>query len=155
MTGGYVGANSASVCGAVTSVGQSSFPTPVNGQTIYPSSGACLDASASRDAGVNYGATVFKPASAALLNPFTSMASSDLALDFAQTRPGLVNVTANRDFLSGSTPIFKAGDKGVMVKVGPVHGLLMNGVNQQFTTFDPVNNVSKVNPFLSIGAVVE
>lgn len=155
LTGGYIGANSASVCGVVTSPGQSSFPTVVNGQTIYPAAGACLDASASRDAGVNSGAMLFQPGSAALLNPFTSAVSSGLELDFTQPRPGLVDVAASKDFISGSTPIFKAGDTGVMVKIGPVYGLLMNGVNKQFTTYDPANNIGKVNPFFSIGTFVE
>ncbi|WP_429301079.1 DUF2957 domain-containing protein [Paraburkholderia sp. GAS199] len=155
LKGGYIGANSASACGVVAYQGQSSFATLVNGQTIYPSAGACLDASASLDAGVNYGATLFQSPTAALLNPFTSAVSTNFSLDFTQTQPGLVNVTANKDFLSGNTPIFKAGDTGVMVQVGPVYGVLMNGVNTQYTTYDPANNVSKVNPFLSIGAFVQ
>lgn len=155
LAGRYVGTNSASVCGVVMSPGQSSRSSPVNGQMIFPSAGACTDGSASSDAAVNNGAMSFQGGSATLLNPFTSAPSSDLALDFTQSRPGLVSVTANRSFLSGGTPVFKAGDTGVMVKVGPVYGLLMNGVNQQFTTYDPVNNVSKVNPFLSIGFFAE
>lgn len=155
LAGGYIGTNSASVCGVVTSPGQSSSPTIINGQIIYPSAGACLDASASRDAGVNSGAMLFTPGSAALLNPLTSAVSTGLAMDFTQPRPGLVDVVANKDFLSGSTPIFKAGDTGVMVKIGPVYGLLMNGVNKQFTTYNPANNISKVNPFFSIGTFVE
>lgn len=155
LAGGYIGANSASACGIVAYPGQSSFATVVNGQTIYPSAGACLDAGASQNAGVNYGATLFQSPSAALLNPFTSSSSTSFSLDFTQTKPGLVGVTATKDFLSGSTPIFKAGDTGVMVKVGPVYGLLMNGVNQQFTTYDPATNASKVNPFLTIGAFAQ
>ncbi|WP_221937665.1 DUF2957 domain-containing protein [Variovorax sp. KBS0712] len=155
LTGRYVGTNSASVCGVVTSPGQSSRSSQVNGQMIFPSAGACTDGSASSDAGVNNGAMSFQGGSATLLNPFTLAASSGLALDFTQARPGLVTVTANTDFMSGRTPVFKAGDTGVMVKVGPVYGLLMNGVNRQFTTYDPVNNVSKVNPFLSIGVFAE
>ncbi|MFM0198290.1 DUF2957 domain-containing protein [Paraburkholderia fungorum] len=155
LTGGYIGANSASACGVVAYPGQSSFASLVNGQIIYPSAGACLDASASINAGVNYGATLFQSPAAALLNPFTSTAATNFTLDFTQTQPGLVNVTATKDFLSGTTPIFKAGDTGVMVKVGPVYGVLMNGVNQQFTTYDPANNASKVNPFLAIGAFVQ
>ena len=155
LTGRSIGTNSASVCGAVASRGQSSVPAIVNQQTIYPSAGACTDGSASSDAGVNNGAMSFQGGSATLLNPFTSASSSGLALDFTQARPGLVTVTANTDFMSGRTPVFKAGDTGVMVKVGPVYGLLMNGVNRQFTTYDPVNNVSKVNPFLSIGVFAE
>lgn len=55
----------------------------------------------------------------------------------------------------GQHTVFKAGDTGVMVKMGPVYGLLMNGVNRQFSTYDPVNNVSKLNPYLSIGIATE
>ncbi|CAG4887208.1 DUF2957 domain-containing protein [Paraburkholderia saeva] len=155
LAGSYTGSNSASACGVVAYPGQSSFATVINGQTIYPSAGACLDASASSNAGVNYGATLFQAPAAALLNPFTATSSTAFSMDFTQTQAGLVNVTANRDFLSGTTQIFKAGDTGVMVQAGPVYGLLMNGINTQFTAYNPATNASHVNPFLSIGAFVQ
>ncbi|WCM23995.1 DUF2957 domain-containing protein [Paraburkholderia bryophila] len=155
LKGGYIGANSASACGLVTTIGQSPNPIYVNGQPVYTASGTCTDGSASFNPGVNYGATLFQSPSAALLNPFTSTASSNFSLDFTQTQPGIVNVTATKPLMSGSTALYNAGDTGVMVQVGPVYGLLMNGINPIFTTNDPANNIGKVNPFLSIGAFVE
>ncbi|MDE1005474.1 MAG: DUF2957 domain-containing protein [Paraburkholderia fungorum] len=155
LSGGYIGANSASACGVVTSIGQGSTAIYFNGQLVYVAVGTCGDGSASFNAGVNYGATLFQSPSAALLNPFTSALSSNFSLDFTQTQPGLVKVTANKDLMSGGTAIYKAGDTGVMVRVGPVYGLLMNGVNQPSLTYDPANYAGKVNPFLSIGAFVQ
>ncbi|NYH25592.1 DUF2957 domain-containing protein [Paraburkholderia bryophila] len=155
LKGGYIGANSASACGLVTTIGQSPNPIYVNGQPVYAASGTCTDGSASFNPGVNYGATLFQSPSAALLNPFTSAASSNFSLDFTQTQPGIVNVTATKPLMSGSTALYQAGDTGVMVQVGPVYGLLMNGINPTFTTNDPAHNIGKVNPFLSIGAFVE
>lgn len=155
LSGGYIGANSASACGVVTSIGQGSTAIYYNGQLVYVAVGTCGDGSASFNAGVNYGATLFQSPSAALLNPFTSALSSNFSLDFTQTQPGLVKVTANKDLMSGGTAIYKAGDTGVMVRVGPVYGLLMNGVNQPSLTYDPANYAGKVNPFLSIGAFVQ
>ncbi|MGF6571522.1 hypothetical protein ABH945_003643 [Paraburkholderia sp. GAS333] len=154
LTGGYIGANSASACGAVTTIGQNPSTIYDNGTYVYAATGSCSDGSASFNAGVNYGATLFQNPTAALLNPFTSSVSSNLALDYTQTQPGFINVTANKDLMSGSTSIFKAGDTGVMVKVGPVYGLLMNGINPTYLTNDP-SNVYHVNPFLAIGAFVE
>jgi hypothetical protein len=155
LSGGYIGANSASACGTVTSIGVGSSPVYYNGQPVYAAVGSCSDGGASLNAGVNYGATLFQSPSAALLNPFTSSLSSNFALDFTQKQPGLVNVTATKDLSSGSTAIYKAGDAGVMIKVGPVYGLLMNGINQPTATYDPANYTGKVNPFLSIGAFVQ
>ncbi|WGS52399.1 DUF2957 domain-containing protein [Paraburkholderia sp. D15] len=155
LKGGYIGANSASACALVTTIGQSPNPIYVNGQPIYAASGTCTDGSASFNPGVNYGATLFQSPAAALLNPFTSSVSSNFSLDFTQTQPGLVNVTATKALMSGSTALYNVGDTGVMVKVGPVYGLLMNGINPTFTTNDPANNIGKVNPYLSIGAFVE
>ncbi|MFL9950248.1 DUF2957 domain-containing protein [Paraburkholderia agricolaris] len=155
LSGGYIGANSASACGVVTSIGQGSTAIYFNGQLVYVAVGTCGDGSASFNAGVNYGATLFQSPSAALLNPFTSALSSNFSLDFTQTQPGLVKVTANKDLMSGGAAIYKAGDTGVMVRVGPVYGLLMNGVNQPSLTYDPANYAGKVNPFLSIGAFVQ
>ncbi|MFM0731542.1 DUF2957 domain-containing protein [Paraburkholderia sediminicola] len=155
LSGGYIGANSASACGVVTSIGQGPTAIYFNGQLVYAAVGTCGDGSASFNAGVNYGATLFQSPSAALLNPFTSSLSSNFSLDFTQTQPGLVNVTATKDLMSGSSAIYKAGDTGVMVRVGPVYGLLMNGVNQPSLTYDPANYAGKVNPFLSIGAFVQ
>jgi hypothetical protein len=155
LKGGYIGANSASICALVTTIGQSPNPVYVNGSPVYLASGTCSDGSASFNPGVNYGATQFASSAAALLNPFTSSVSSNLSLDFTQTKPGLVSVTATTALMSGSTAIYNAGDTGVMVKVGPVYGLLMNGINPTFTTNDPSTNIGTVNPYLSIGAFVE
>jgi hypothetical protein len=83
-----------------------------------------------------------------------SSVSSNLSLDYTQTQPGLINVTANQPLMSGSTAIYNAGDTGVMIKVGPVYGLLMNGINPTYLTNDP-SNVYHINPFLTIGAFVE
>jgi hypothetical protein len=154
LTGGYIGANSASACGAVTTIGQAPSTIYDNGQFVFAAAGSCSDGSASFNAGVNYNATLFQNPTAALLNPFTSSVASNLSLDYTQTQPGLINVTANRDLTSGTTSIYKAGDTGVMIKVGPVYGLLMNGINPTYLTNDP-GNVYRVNPFLAIGAFVE
>ncbi|WP_133647019.1 DUF2957 domain-containing protein [Paraburkholderia flava] len=159
LTGGYIGANSASACGLVEYAGQSAQATNVTNpdgsfSVIYPSAGACIDGSASFNAAVNSTATLFQNPNGSLLTPFTATVTSGFTLDYTQTQPGLVNVTATKDLLSGTTPIFQAGDTGVLVKVGQVYGLLMNGVNQQFTTNSP-SNTSKVNPFLTIGAFVQ
>ncbi|QDQ82097.1 DUF2957 domain-containing protein [Paraburkholderia megapolitana] len=154
LSGGYVGANSVSACGLVTYGGQSSTAAGVGGQTIYASAGACLDASASTNASVNSTAALFQPPTGGLLNPFAATTSSNFTMDFTQTQPGLVKVTATTPLMSGNTAIYKAGDTGAIIKVGQVYALLMNGVNQQFTTQSP-SNVSAVNPFLTVGAFVQ
>ncbi|MGH8779899.1 DUF2957 domain-containing protein [Paraburkholderia sp.] len=159
LSGGYIGANSTSACGIVEYAGQSPqgrLVTNPDGtsSTIYPSAGACIDGSASFNAGVNSTATLFQNPNGSLLTPFTATVTSSFTLDYTQTQPGVVKVTATKDLLSGTTPIFQTGDTGVIVKVGPVFALLMNGFNQQFTTNSPAN-VSKVNPFLTIGAFVQ
>ena len=63
-------------------------------------------------------------------------------------------MTANKDLMSGSTSIYKAGDTGMMVKVGPVYGPLMNGINPTYLTTTRATSTG-VNPFLAIGAFVE
>ncbi|MCX4163099.1 MULTISPECIES: DUF2957 domain-containing protein [Paraburkholderia] len=155
LSGGYVGANSVSACGVVTYGGQSSTAEPgINGVSYFPSEGACIDGSASTNAGVNSTAALFQSPTGGLLNPFSATTSSNFTMDFTQTQPGLVKVTATTPLMSGNTAIYKAGDTGAIIKVGQVYALLMNGVNQQFTTQSP-SNVSAVNPFLTVGAFVQ
>ncbi|PCE24060.1 hypothetical protein BWP39_30725 [Paraburkholderia acidicola] len=156
LSGGYVGANSVSACGVVTYGGQSTqaLTSPSGNGSFYPSEGACLDGSASTNAGVNSTAALFQSPTGGLLNPFSATTSSNFTMDFTQTQPGLVKVTATSPLMSGNTAIYKAGDTGAIIKVGQVYALLMNGVNQQFTTQSP-SNVSAVNPFLTVGAFVQ
>ncbi|MDP1465519.1 DUF2957 domain-containing protein, partial [Klebsiella pneumoniae] len=78
-------------------------------------------------------------------NPLTSRVTAQFGLDYTQTSPGKLIVTAQNDFnargASGNVALFKAGDTGVAVKVGNVYAMLMN------------NN--KYNPFFTVGAFVQ
>ncbi|RKP46366.1 DUF2957 domain-containing protein [Trinickia fusca] len=130
--GAFIGANSVTACGLVTAYG------PASGY----SEGACLDQASTFNAGVNYTSTIFQSPSAAFMNPFTSTAATNFALDYTQTQPGVVQVTAENNFNSGSTAVFKSGDTGALIKAGSVFGLLMNGTNAP-------------NPFFTIGAFVQ
>ncbi|WP_206957943.1 DUF2957 domain-containing protein [Trinickia acidisoli] len=135
LTGAFIGANSATACGIVSAYGPTSTSPP-----IYE--GACLDDTATTNPGVNYTSTIFQGANAAFLDPFTSTAATNFTLDFTQTRPGLVKVTAQNNFTSGAATLFKAGDTGYLIQVGSVFALLMNGTGLP-------------NPFFTIGAFVQ
>jgi hypothetical protein len=63
-------------------------------------------------------------------------------LDFTQAQPGLVKVAALNPFTSGHAAVFKAGDTGYLIKVGPVYAMLVNGTGLP-------------NPFFTIGAFVQ
>lgn len=130
--GAFIGANSVTACGLVSAY------APVSGYF----EGACLDQPSTFNAGVNYTSTIFQSPSAAFMNPFTSTAATNFTLDYTQTQPGLVQVTAANDFNSGSATVFKRGDTGALIKAGSVFGLLMNGTNAP-------------NPFFTIGAFVQ
>lgn len=129
--GAFIGANSVSACGVV-----SAYSLSANGE------GACLDDSATGNAGINYTSTIFEGTSAAFLDPFKSRAAANFALDYTQTQAGVVRVAAGNPFVSGSATVFQQGDTGALIKVGPVFGLLMNGSGLP-------------NPFFTIGAFVQ
>jgi hypothetical protein len=135
LSGAFIGANSVTACGIVSAYGPTSISPP-----IYE--GACLDDTTTRNAGVNYTSTLFQGNSAAFLNPFTSTAATNFSLDFTQSRPGLVKVTAQNAFRSGAATIFGTGDAGYLIKAGPVFAMLMNGSGRP-------------NPFFTIGAFVQ
>ncbi|PMS16855.1 hypothetical protein C0Z18_22170 [Trinickia dabaoshanensis] len=135
LTGAFIGANSVTACGLVTANG----PTSTS-PTVYE--GACLDNATTTNAGVNYTSTIFQGTTAAFLNPFTSTAATNFTLDYTQTQPGLVQVTAQNNFTSGAATVFKTGDTGYMIKVGNVFAVLMNGTGLP-------------NPFFTIGAFVQ
>lgn len=133
LSGAFIGANSVTACGSI------SAHAPTSPQ-VYE--GACLDDTTTRTAGVNYTSTIFEGTSAAFLDPFTSTAATNFTLDFTQTQPGLVRVTAQNSFASGVAAVFKGGDTGYLIKVGPVYALLMNGAGLP-------------NPFFTIGAFIQ
>jgi hypothetical protein len=133
FSGAFIGANSASVCGIV-----SAFAPTAPG--VYE--GACLDDTATANVGVNYTSTIFQSPSAAFFNPFSSTAATNFTFDYTQTQPGLVRLTAENDFVAGHAAVFKRGDTGSLIKVGPVFALLMNGTGLP-------------NPFFTIGAFVQ
>ncbi len=135
LSGAFIGANSVTACGLVSAYGPTSASPP-----IYE--GACLDDTTTKNAGVNYTSTLFEGANAAFLDPFTSKAAANFALDFTQAQPGLVEVTAQNDFASGAATVFKRGDTGYLIKAGSVFALLMNGTGLP-------------NPFFTIGAFVQ
>lgn len=135
LSGAFIGANSVTACGIVSAYGPTSTSPPVY-------EGACLDDTTTKNAGVNYTSTIFQGTNAAFLNPFTSTAATNFALDFTQTQPGLVKVTAQNDFTSGAATVFKTGDTGYLIKVGSVYAMLMNGTGLP-------------NPFFTIGAFVQ
>ncbi len=135
LTGAFIGANSVTACGLVSAYAPTSTSPP-----IYE--GACLDDTTTVNPGVNYTSTIFEGTSAAFLDPFTSTAATNFALDYTQTQPGLVKVAAQNRFESGPASVFKAGDTGYLIKVGPVYAMLMNGTGLP-------------NPFFTIGAFVQ
>jgi hypothetical protein len=134
-TGAYIGANSVTACGLVTAYAPTSTSPPVF-------EGACLDDTTTTNPGVNYTSTIFQGTSASFLNPFTSTAATNFSLDFTQSQPGLVKVTAQNNFTSGAATVFKTGDTGYLIKVGSVFAVLMNGTGLP-------------NPFFTIGAFVQ
>ncbi|ANH74972.1 hypothetical protein ACS15_0957 [Ralstonia insidiosa] len=161
LAGGYIGATSASACGLVTSNGPSGFPASLNGLgsavdhpelsgsftggTFHTWVGNCTDGTAVSTLAANYTSTLFQNGTAAFINPFNSRVTAQFTLDYTQTSPGKLLVTAQNDFnaqgASGNVALFKAGDKGVAVRVGNVYAMLMN------------NN--KFNPFFTVGAFVQ
>lgn len=161
LKGGYVGATSGSACGVVTNNGPSGAPASANGlnSTIdhpelsgsysggffHANAGNCSDGTAVSTLAANYTSTLFQNGTAAFINPLTSRVTAQFGLDYTQTAPGKLIVTAQNDFnaqgASGNVALFKAGDKGVAVKVGNVYAMLMN------------NN--KYNPFFTVGAFVQ
>ncbi|WP_175705070.1 DUF2957 domain-containing protein, partial [Burkholderia ambifaria] len=84
-------------------------------------------------------------ATAAFVNPLTSLASSTFSLDYTQSTPGLVKVTALQDFnavnSTGNVAIFKQGATGWAIKVGEVYAMVVND--------------SQFNPFFTVGAFVQ
>ena len=161
LKGGYIGATSASACGLVTSngpttniggfngingsVAHSELPGTYSGGFFHPEAGNCTDGTAVSTLAANYTSTLFQDGTAAFINPLTSRVTAQFGLDYTQTAPGKLIVTAQNDFnaqgASGNVALFKAGDKGVAVKVGNVYAMLMN------------NN--KYNPFFTVGAFVQ
>lgn len=135
LTGAFIGANSVTACGLVSAYAPTSTSPP-----IYE--GACLDDTTTMHPGVNYTSTIFEGTNAAFLDPFTSTAATNFALDYAQAQPGLLKVTAQNPFKSGAATVFKAGDTGYLIKVGSVYAMLMNGTGLP-------------NPFFTIGAFVQ
>jgi hypothetical protein len=135
LSGAYIGANSVTACGLVSAYA----PTPTLPSVFE---GACLDDTTTSNPGVNYTSTIFQGTSAAFLDPFKSKAATNFALDFTQTQPGLVKATAQNDFTSGAATVFKTGDTGYLIKVGPMFAMLMNGSGWP-------------NPFFTIGAFVQ
>ncbi|MGN3961436.1 DUF2957 domain-containing protein [Burkholderia gladioli] len=162
LTGGFIGATSASACGIVANNGPSSSPAVSspgfdatkphpNLPGVYangnfdPSAGNCLDGTAVSTYGANYTSTLFSGATAAFVNPLTSLASSTFSLDYTQATPGLVKVTALQDFnavnTAGNVAIFKQGATGWAIKVGEVYAMVVND--------------SQFNPFFTVGAFVQ
>ena len=138
LAGGYIGATSASACGLVTSNGPSGFPASLNGLgsavdhpelsgsftggTFHTWVGNCTDGTAVSTLAANYTSTLFQNGTAAFINPFNSRVTAQFTLDYTQTSPGKLLVTAQNDFnaqgAGGNVALFKAGDKGVAVKIG-------------------------------------
>ena len=161
LKGGYVGATSGSACGVVTNNGPSGAPASGNGLNatidhpelsgsfsggfFHANAGNCSDGTAVSTLAANYTSTLFQNGTAAFINPLTSRVTAQFGLDYTQTSPGKLIVTAQNDFnaqgASGNVALFKAGDTGVAVKVGNVYAMLMN------------NN--KYNPFFTVGAFVQ
>ena len=112
---------------------------------FHPEAGNCSDGTAVSTLAANYTSTLFQNGTAAFINPLTSRVTAQFGLDYTQASPGKLIVTAQNDFnaqgASGNVALFKAGDKGVAVKVGDVYAMLMN------------NN--KYNPFFTVGAFVQ
>ena len=161
LTGGYIGATSASACGVVTSNGPTAnisganginpmvahpgLPGTFTGGFFHAWAGSCNDGTAVSTLAANYTSTLFQNGTAAFINPFNSRVTAQFSLDYTQASPGKLLVTAQNDFnaqgASGNVALFKAGDTGVAVKVGNVYAMLMN------------NN--KYNPFFTVGAFVQ
>jgi hypothetical protein len=135
LTGAFIGANSVTACALVSAYAPTSISPPIF-------EGACLDDTTTVNPGVNYTSTIFEGTSAAFLDPFASTAATNFTLDFTQAQPGLVKVAALNPFTSGHAAVFKAGDTGYLIKVGPVYAMLMNGTGLP-------------NPFFTIGAFVQ
>ncbi|MET5021395.1 DUF2957 domain-containing protein, partial [Burkholderia pseudomallei] len=74
----------------------------------------------------NYTSTLFQGATAAFLDPMTSAESAQFSLDYTQTAPGKIKVTATRDVnaqgSAGSVAVFKKGAYGWLIQVGNVSG---------------------------------
>ncbi|WP_407973345.1 DUF2957 domain-containing protein (plasmid) [Burkholderia pyrrocinia] len=162
LKGGYVGATSASACGVVTYDGVSGAPAQngssfdgtkphpnlpgrYDGTFFLPAAGNCTDGGAVSVPAANYTSTLFQGAAAAFIDPQTSSESGLFSLDYTQTTPGKIKVTAMRDFdvknASGTVPIVSRGDTGWAVTVGNVYAMVMND--------------SQVNPFFTVGAFVQ
>ncbi|KWF55997.1 DUF2957 domain-containing protein [Burkholderia pseudomultivorans] len=162
LKGGYIGATSASACAIVTSEGVSgiasntipdfnaSIPHPdlpgtfTNGAFI-PAAGSCTDGSAVHTMAANYTSTLFQGNTAAFIDPTTSSGTAAFGLDYTQTSPGKIKVTAATDFnakgANGNVAIFKKGDTGWIITAGNVYAMVVN------------NN--QVNPFFTVGAFIQ
>lgn len=145
--GKFVGVSSAAICGKVdfngssgapavstgvfdASVDHPDLPGHYSGTFFTPDAGNCLDGTSTSSPGAIYVGNAFNGASGVQAGATATSMVPSLSLDYAQTIPGKVNVSALQAFNtqdgSGDVALFNAGDAGVMVKNGPVYALIMN-----------------------------
>ncbi len=121
------------------------LPGVYSGTFFEPTAGNCLDGTATSTPAANYTAAQFNGATLAFINPQTALGTTTFSLDYTQTVPGLIGVTALQDFdaSNNGTPvaIFHAADTGWVMKVGGVYAMVMNN--------------SAFNPFFTVGAFVQ
>ncbi|MDS0856672.1 DUF2957 domain-containing protein [Burkholderia pseudomultivorans] len=162
LKGGFIGATSASACGVVTSTGAPSSagtesaafkinvphpdqPGKFDGSQFMPEFGTCADGTAVSTLAANYTSTLFQGNTAAFIDPTTSSGTAAFGLDYTQTSPGKIKVTAATDFnakgANGNVAIFKKGDTGWIITAGNVYAMVVNN--------------SQVNPFFTVGAFIQ
>ncbi|RKP55779.1 DUF2957 domain-containing protein [Pararobbsia silviterrae] len=163
ITGSYIGPTSAPECAIVGNAGniglqgasEPSFndlephpnlPGVFDGTYFDPTAGSCLDGTATSTLAANYTATTFNGATASFIAPSaTATRTSAFSLDYTQSTPGLVGVTALQAFNASSNgspvAIFNAGAIGWTIQVGGVYAMVMNS--------------NLFNPFFSVGMVVQ
>lgn len=156
--GKYVAVSSAALCGKVANNGPSGSPAVAmgvfdpsvdhpdlpgvySGSLFHPDAGNCLDGSSTSTPAATYVGNLLHGADGVQAGATVSSATPSLSLDYAQTVPGKVKVSALQAFStqgpSGNIPLFNVGDMGVMVRNGPVYALIMNS--------------NKYNPFVQFG----
>jgi hypothetical protein len=105
-------------------------------------SGAINGGYAGADSNFKYTATLLQGAGGSFVNPTTSSAESQFALDYTQQHIGLINVTDTN------------GKTGNLIAAGGLYAIFINGEENGGVTATSANSDTLSYPYFGIGAQV-
>ncbi len=105
-------------------------------------SGAINGGYVGADSNFDYTATLLEGAGGSFVNPTTSSAESQFALDYTQQHSGLINVTD------------KNGDTGNLISAGGLYAIFINGEENGGVTATSANSDTLNQPYFGIGAQI-